>query len=98
AALFVPPSRSRMMMASALAWEKLGARCFPTFSGVLLVEAGKQIYAVPSETVPKRARRRYAELARGTKRMADAPRSVRPGEEETAPARRSDWPVSSRSE
>jgi SAM-dependent methyltransferase len=46
-ALFVPPSRSRMMLRSARAWERIGARWFPTFAGVLLVEATKQIYAKP---------------------------------------------------
>lgn len=46
-ALFVPPSRSRMLMKSAPAWEKIGARWFPGFAGVLLVEAAKQIYAAP---------------------------------------------------
>jgi len=55
-ALFVPPSRSRMMMASAPAWENIGIRCFPTFAGVLLIEAGKQIYAATAE--PARTRRR----------------------------------------
>ncbi len=55
-ALFVPPSRSRMVLASAPAWEKLGARWLPMISGVLMIEAGKRIYA-PSE-VPKLRRRR----------------------------------------
>jgi SAM-dependent methyltransferase len=44
-ALFVPPSRSRMLLASARAWEQLGARWFQTFSGVIMIEAEKQIYA-----------------------------------------------------
>ncbi len=44
-ALFVPPIRSRMLMTSAPAWERLGARWFPAFAGVVLVEASKQIYA-----------------------------------------------------
>jgi SAM-dependent methyltransferase len=43
-ALFVPPFRSRMVLRSAPAWEQIGARWFPTFAGVLLVEASKQIY------------------------------------------------------
>jgi SAM-dependent methyltransferase len=54
-ALFVPPSRGRMMLRSARAWERVGARWFPTFAGVLLVEAAKQIYAKP---VASRAPRR----------------------------------------
>ena len=47
AALFVPPSRSRMMLRSARAWERIGVRWFPTFAGVIMVEATKQIYAKP---------------------------------------------------
>jgi SAM-dependent methyltransferase len=55
AALFVPPSRSRMMLRSARFWERVGARFFPTFAGVVIVEATKQIYAKPAAVrVPKR--------------------------------------------
>ena len=45
AALFVPPSASRMTIAAAPAWEKLGSRWFQTFAGALIVEAAKEIYA-----------------------------------------------------
>ena len=54
-ALFVPPTRSRALLRAAPAWERLGARWFPTFSGVLLMEAGKQLYAARE----KPARRRH---------------------------------------
>jgi SAM-dependent methyltransferase len=55
AALFVPPTRSRMVLRSARAWERMGARWFPTFGGVVMVEATKQIYAKPAAArVPKR--------------------------------------------
>ncbi|MGE5268944.1 MAG: class I SAM-dependent methyltransferase [Thiohalocapsa sp.] len=55
AALFIPPATSRMMLRSAPAWERIGRRWFPTFAGVLLVEATKQIYAKPAATrVPRR--------------------------------------------
>lgn len=47
ATLFVPPTRWRMLLSAAGAWETVGMRCFPGFSGLLLVEAIKQIYAVP---------------------------------------------------
>jgi SAM-dependent methyltransferase len=54
-ALFVPPSRSRMVLRSARAWERVGTRWFPTFAGVLMVEATKQIYAKPvALRAPKR--------------------------------------------
>jgi SAM-dependent methyltransferase len=53
-ALFVPPSRSRMLLASAPAWEQLGARWFQTFSGAIMVEAEKQIYAATPLRRPAR--------------------------------------------
>jgi SAM-dependent methyltransferase len=57
-ALFVPPTRSRMVLRSAPAWERVGMRWFPTFAGVVLVEASKQIYAKPNTArVPRRQRR-----------------------------------------
>jgi SAM-dependent methyltransferase len=67
-ALFVPPSRSRMVLASAPAWERVGPRWFGTFAGVLLVEAGKQIYAASPDGAPARARRRYAVMPTPAKR------------------------------
>lgn len=45
AALYVPPTRSRVMLRAAPAWEKLGERWFAPLAGVVLVEATKQIYA-----------------------------------------------------
>ncbi len=61
-ALFVPPSRSRMMISSAPAWEKIGGRWFPAFAGVVVAEAAKQIYA--GQVGPEKARRRaYLPLA-----------------------------------
>ena len=44
-ALFVPPSRFRMALASAPAIEKIGTRWFPAFGGLLILEAQKQTYA-----------------------------------------------------
>lgn len=44
-ALFVPPSASRLMLAAAPVWEKLGAKFFNAFGGVNIVEASKQLYA-----------------------------------------------------
>jgi SAM-dependent methyltransferase len=46
-ALYVPPSHSRMMLRAAPAWEKIGERWFPGFSGIVMVEATKQLYARP---------------------------------------------------
>lgn len=57
-ALFLPPSQSRMMIAAAPAWEKLGARWFPSFAGVVMIEAVKQIYAPSGMAEPARVRLR----------------------------------------
>ena len=43
--LFAPPIRARALPSAALAWERIGARLWPVFSGVLIVEAIKQVYA-----------------------------------------------------
>ncbi len=53
-ALFVPPSRSRLVLRTAMAWERIGLRWAKHFSGVLLMAAEKQIYAAPVEPVVKR--------------------------------------------
>jgi SAM-dependent methyltransferase len=65
-ALFVPPSRSRMLLAAAPAWEKLGRRFLPTVSGVVMIEAGKQIYAASVARAEARPQRRYAPLPPAT--------------------------------
>lgn len=57
-ALYIPPSRWRFMLTSAPAVERVGRRLFPTFSGVLLIEAIKQIYAAaPKADVTVRRRK-----------------------------------------
>jgi SAM-dependent methyltransferase len=45
-ALFVPPIRSVLVLSSASAWESMGERWFPSFAGVVVFEATKQIHAV----------------------------------------------------
>jgi SAM-dependent methyltransferase len=45
-ALFIPPTRSGFLLRSAAAWERIGGSLFPTFAGVNLMEAGKQLYSV----------------------------------------------------
>jgi SAM-dependent methyltransferase len=65
AALFIPPSTSRMMLRSAAAWERIGKRWFPRFAGVLLVEATKQIYAKPAAVRAPRRRLVYTPAPHG---------------------------------
>lgn len=56
-ALFMPPFRYRALMRSASAWERIGQKVFPHFSGVVMIEAGKQIYAAPARRKRARIRR-----------------------------------------
>src|SRR5713101_8364408 len=64
-ALFIPPARKRMILRSALAWERMGKRWFPTFAGLVLVEATKQIYAKPTLARAPRRRLVYAPAPHG---------------------------------
>ena len=57
-ALFVPPGRSRLFLSSAPAWENIGSRWFPAASGLIIMEATKQIYAGTPEV--KAGRKAYA--------------------------------------
>ncbi|NWH08704.1 MAG: methyltransferase domain-containing protein [Alphaproteobacteria bacterium] len=65
-ALYMPPFSSRMLTGSGVAWESSGARLWPSWSGVLITEATKQIYAVPPAAGLRRvpARVRILEPAR----------------------------------
>jgi len=54
-ALFIPPTRSRMVLSSAPAMEEIGHRWFPAFAGVTIIEATKQIYAGHAQTKHKRS-------------------------------------------
>jgi SAM-dependent methyltransferase len=69
-ALFVPPAKSRMILRSAAAWERVGGRFFPTFAGVVLVEATKQIYAKPAEARAPRRHLVYTPAAHGVPRLS----------------------------
>jgi SAM-dependent methyltransferase len=81
-ALFVPPLRSRVILRTALAWERVGLRWAQHFAGVLLMVAEKQIYAAPFE--PARTGRRvpaYLPVPRvlaAAERVRNDPRT-RPG-------------------
>ncbi len=83
-ALFVPPSRSRLWLRTALAWERVGLRWARHFAGVLLMLAEKQIYAAPLE--PAVARRRkpvYVPVPRvlaAAERVQTKPESVNDSE------------------
>jgi len=65
-ALYIPPLRRQLLLHSAPAVEKLGDRWFQAISGVVMVEASKQIYAAtPVQAAPVRRRRLVALPGRG---------------------------------
>lgn len=44
-ALYAPPFSRDMLLRSAVAWERIGARVMPGFAGVIIVEAAKELVA-----------------------------------------------------
>jgi SAM-dependent methyltransferase len=62
-ALFVPPSRKRILLQSANAIERAGNRWFQAISGVLLIEASKQLYAGTPVHAKVPARRRLVAIS-----------------------------------
>ncbi|MFL5258832.1 MAG: class I SAM-dependent methyltransferase [Hyphomicrobiales bacterium] len=58
-ALFMPPFERSLVITSAPAWERIGLWVSPAFSGVIIVEAMKQVYALSSG---RRARRAVPKL------------------------------------
>jgi SAM-dependent methyltransferase len=55
-ALYMPPLNLNVLLRSAVAWERMGAILWPTFSGVNIVEATKQIYAATPEHEAEKVR------------------------------------------
>ncbi len=76
--LFMPPTRHRMVISAAPAWEQVGQRWFPHFGGVLLIEATKQIYAATPQGAPakRRGARVYVPAPGATERGSDTFRTI----------------------
>lgn len=73
-ALYLPPFNWRILTRWPAFWERLGLILWPTFSGVILVEATKQVYAaMPVRETERKMRRRILPVPAG----AVAPRSAR---------------------
>ncbi len=54
-ALYVPPSRLRLILRTARLWERVGRGVLPGFAGVTITEASKDMYGViPLKPVPAR--------------------------------------------
>lgn len=77
-ALHVPPFDRPLFVRSATAFERLGTRFWPAFSGVLMVEARKETVAPLIEAVPsRRARLLPVSLPAGAKRKDVEPATSR---------------------
>ncbi len=59
-ALFMPPAHLRLLLRSAGAWERLGSTFWPAFSGILMVEARKTVYAASPKTGLEKIRGRLS--------------------------------------
>lgn len=57
AALWLPPSEARLVLRWADGWERAGSVLWPRFSGVLLLEVEKQVYAATPVRAREAARR-----------------------------------------
>jgi ubiquinone/menaquinone biosynthesis C-methylase UbiE len=56
AALFMPPTRLRLVLRSARMWEKIGHRLLPHLGGVTMTEAIKDLYAaIPAQAAARRS-------------------------------------------
>lgn len=85
--LYVPPLRSRVLLRTAVAWERFGIGFSLPFAGLHVVEATKQLY----RPVAVRQARRAARLA-PVLVPAPAPRTVHASLRETAPQETWDAP------
>lgn len=57
--IYFPPFGSRQLLRDGLRWEAIGSRVWPRFSGVVIAEASKQVYALaPDGGARRRVRAR----------------------------------------
>jgi hypothetical protein len=62
----MPPFNWRILLQWPLFWERLGLLLWPTFSGVIVVEATKEVYAaIPARETVKRRQRRLLPVPAG---------------------------------
>jgi len=64
-ALYMPPFSWRVLLKWPVFWERLGVVLWPAFSGVILVEATKQIYAAVPVKESRKLRRRVVPVPAG---------------------------------
>jgi len=71
-ALYMPPFNWRILLRWPVFWERLGLVLWPTFSGVILVEATKQVYAAVPLRELRKVRRRIVPIPAGVTPQAAA--------------------------
>lgn len=81
-ALHVPPFDVRLLLRSARAWERIGARVWPLFGGVILVEAQKQIVQPMGKRAARRALRELVTVRRDLVRPDASTSETRPSRQE----------------
>ena len=65
-ALHMPPFNWRILLRWPLFWERLGLLLWPTFSGVIVIEATKEVYAaIPARETANTRRRRLVPVPAG---------------------------------
>jgi SAM-dependent methyltransferase len=64
-ALYMPPFNWRILLKWPIFWERLGLVLWPAFSGVIMVEATKQVYAAMPVRVRAKLRRRFVPVPAG---------------------------------
>jgi len=64
-ALYMPPLNRQWLVRWATAFERMGARLWPAFAGVIIVEARKELMGAVPKAVPARAKRQPAPAVRG---------------------------------
>ncbi|KAB2848720.1 MAG: class I SAM-dependent methyltransferase [Hyphomicrobiaceae bacterium] len=75
-ALFIPPTERRIVLRYATAIERAGARLMPAFSGLVLVEARKEVEALIGTAEAQPAARRLQALQVGPSSSRKAPRPL----------------------
>jgi SAM-dependent methyltransferase len=78
-ALYMPPFNWRVLLRWPNFWERLGLILWPTFSGVVIVEATKQVYAALPARETSRARRRIVPVPAGVTPQTTLPRQQEHG-------------------
>jgi len=76
--LYFPPFGTRQLLRDGLRWEAIGSRVWPRFSGVLVAEATKQVYALAPDGGARRRVRARPVLVPGAASQRETAEKSRP--------------------